>query len=236
MTSGDQAAESSNWTIQSELCKITDKASLADALTTLGVIAPGESNFRLTGGQNWSRWGSETYCCEFAVQRINRPPTRLLLKACVAYSPNATLDQVLAEWVGRRSLLAQRGVTTPRLYFAGQGILLEDFVPQSFWSTLAEVREARRAALLQELCNYIGALSQLGFRPVDAFSDLRSNGTDLVAIDFGEDLGPANLATPTPAAQHVQGALRIAAGRQIPLTEAEVLMHLRSDPGAPLRH
>jgi hypothetical protein len=41
-----------------------------------------------------------------------------------------------------------------------------------------------------KLAELAGILVRLGFSPINPFTDLRSRGSDVVMIDFGEDLGP----------------------------------------------
>lgn len=117
--------------------------------------------------------------------RACKPSTELLVKACVAFRPGSTIDQVLDEWISRRETLDEAGVSTPRLYGRGKGVLVEEFIPFS----ISECLGARPRLLLRALAFFAGALEKCGFLPVAPYVDLRSHGSDVVAVDFGEDLG-----------------------------------------------
>ena len=47
--------------------------------------------------------------------------------------------------------------------------------------------------LSDQVIRYAAALEKHGFRPVSPFHDLRTDGTHLFAVDFGQDLGPPGL-------------------------------------------
>ncbi len=73
----------------------------------------------------WRQGGAETYIYRFKVITAERAHD-VLLKAVTAFSTSQTLGELADEWIGRRRLLAEAGVCTPTLYFAGRA---------SWWSS-----------------------------------------------------------------------------------------------------
>lgn len=182
------------WTLESELCKITKQADIADAVYTLGMTSSRTEQFELIAdNKEWIRGGAETYLYRFGIVLSDTKKLDLLIKACVAFSPGTDLSKILADWIDRRNLLASNGIETPTLYGWGEGVLIEQFIPHDLNSRFAEAPE-NVPVLLDNLVGYAAALSRLGFAPVSPFHDLRSSGTDVVVVDFGQDLGPPGVA------------------------------------------
>jgi len=187
-----------DWTIERELMSLAGEQSAAPALKALKLIPSHSDRYSIGARVDWHRAGAETYQFQFHIDASPDFSAEYLLKACVAFSPARTLEDLLDAWLARRDLLARAGVSVPRLFAAGRGVILEEFIPYS----LADVFEVPRdidSRLWQGLAAYGGVLAALGFRPIEAFADLRSRGDDVVAIDFGEDLGPPHLGS-EPAA------------------------------------
>jgi hypothetical protein len=174
---------------------LTQCSQVCEALHVLGLLADPAVPFRLIAG-NWVRGGAETYFSKFEVLPHGQPGLTILIKACVTFTPGVDLDSVIGEWVRRRRLLSENGIKTPRLYCAGFGVLIEEYVPYELRNLLSYSRR-RPAKLLADLVTYCETLCRLGFTPIDPFRDLRSHGSDLVVVDFGADLGPPGV-VPTP--------------------------------------
>lgn len=225
--------KATGWSIESELCKLAKANSIADALAFFSIIPRGTRDFKLCGGKEWRRGGAETYLYDFSVILEGGVERRLMLKACVPYALQSSVESILAEWIERRSLLKTLHVATPDLYFAGQGVVLEEYIPYSFWEQLGKSEGTRRLSLLTDLAHYIFVLSKLGFRSIDAFADLRSTGNNLVTIDFGEDLGPPDQLNPGSIDQYTRKACDAAEAHHITLTPGELAM--LSNGGSPTR-
>ncbi|MGH3277732.1 MAG: hypothetical protein ACRDNW_01165 [Trebonia sp.] len=68
---------------------------------------------------------------------------------------------------------------------------MEEYIPHTVFEALGRTRD--KVVLLEALGATAARLVSAGFVPLSAH-DWRSRGTDVVLIDFGQDLGPANLA------------------------------------------
>lgn len=169
----------------------TSRANVGAALTALGVLRRPVAEPNLEVLTDWHRGGAETYVLQFRVH-TSYEDVQLALKACVAFSPGRSATEVANDWLTRRHALAKAGVSTPRLFGASRGTLLEEWIPYDALDRIATASEPARRGLLQQAGFIIGTCGLLGFRPV-SLADWRSRGTDLVVIDFGQDLGPPNV-------------------------------------------
>jgi hypothetical protein len=182
-----------NWKLDDELKKLADANSAEGALRKLGLLGFDEDEFDLVSApEGWYRSGGETYLYRFRVL-TRKSETCVVLKACVAWAPATTLEAIFLGWLERRQLLASRGVLTPRLYAWGQAVVLEEDVPFELTEILKRA-EVPSDSLLLSMADLAGVVASLGFLPVGLFEDLRSHGEDVVAVDFGTDLGPPYVA------------------------------------------
>lgn len=180
------------WTLEEELCGLAGTASVAEALVGLGLVDEASHEPRLEEVHGWVRGGAETYIYRFRV--VDDLASRdVMLKAVVAFSMVKSLTQLGGEWVERRRLLEQDGIRTPRLYFAGRALIVEEYIPERL-SSFLEGKPAQAVQLADQVIHYAAALEKHAFRPVAPFHGLRTNGTDVFAVDFGQDLGPPGLA------------------------------------------
>ena len=178
------------WTLQKELCKLAGKEDISQALCHLKLLKSPNERYSLVGDDDWVRGGAETYIYRFWVKHtdVNREQ-EFIIKACVAYSPASQLNNVLEEWIKRRNLLENNGISAPKLITFGQGIIIEEFIQLPFLDAL-KANPDKLDSYLYQLTMFVGTLNRLNFAPIEPFSDLRSRGDDLVVVDFGEDLGP----------------------------------------------
>lgn len=174
-----------SWTLEGELAKLAGTDGLASALAILE-IAEADEELALDTVQDWYRSGTETYSLRFAVSNQLRR-SEFMLKACVAYCGGQPLKEIFVGWLSRRRLLDGLGVSTPRLYAAGNAILVEEYVPHSLIDALDSGQH--REAILRSIGRTAGRLVSAGFVPLSAH-DWRSRGNDVVLVDFGQDLGP----------------------------------------------
>lgn len=175
-----------DWSISSELCKLAALDDPSAALAQLGLISHAGASFDIQERSGWARSGAETYSFVFSVREQEGPETVCRLKACVTFSPGLAIDEVLASWLDRRSLLQRSGVSVPHLYGSGGGVILEEEIAFSMKTVLLRTEPKTPLAGLLEIA---AALAKLKFAPVNAFADVKSRGTDAVYIDFGADLG-----------------------------------------------
>ena len=113
----------------------------------------------------------------------------VLLKAVTAFSTTRTLRELVDEWVCRRHLLASGGVRTPKFYFSGRGLLVEQYVEEKLAHRL-RCRPANSVELTDQVFALAGTMDRLGFSPISAFNRLRTDGESVYIVDFGQDLGP----------------------------------------------
>lgn len=184
----------SSWNIASELCAAAETQDLPDALINLGLVTAAEIPVELHCNSVWYRGGAETYLFDFEIRRNGLPVRRALIKACTPFPGGTSIEDTLSEWLSRRHLLEHHGVHTPRLHYAGRGVIVEEFIPHSLDRRL--LTSPHRNSLLTELQRLSEIISDLGFKATAPFSDLRSRGTDVVMVDFGTDLGPPHIEAP----------------------------------------
>ena len=178
------------WTLEQELCKLADANDISQALCNLNLLETPDTPFSLDGDKDWIRGGAETYIYRFRLKKDNNGKEQeYIIKACIAYSPSSQLSDILEEWVKRRNTLGLNGIATPHLVGYGKGILIEEYIPHLFKDILQK-NPSKLDVYLYQLAMYAGTLHRLNFSPMEPFADLRSRGEDLVAVDFGEDLGP----------------------------------------------
>ncbi len=187
-SSGNADLSSADWTLESELCKLSNRNSLQHALLELGILKS-DDPFELSVVRDWTRSGAETYLLRFRIAQSHVLRMDYVLKACVALPVGQTVDQILQRWIQRRAVLEEAGVGTPELIASGNGVLLEEYIPHSVSEMLA-VHPERRFEFARQLAEAGGIVEGLSFSPLRLFDDLRSRGLDVVTTDFGEDLGP----------------------------------------------
>lgn len=184
--------DTSKWTLEGELRKVTGAASEAEALLALNIIPDFNITYQIRSDKDWTRGGAETYIFRFWVSTPGHGEKGYIIKACVSFNIALGIEGVINEWLSRRRLLSQSGVTVPNLVYAGHGVIIEELIP---WELREYLRDKPQALgqLFPLMVDYAAVLSKWGFAPVDGFYDLRTRGMDVVVIDFGEDLGPPRL-------------------------------------------
>ncbi len=180
----------SSWTLSGELTRLAAGDRLADSLSKLGLLDAGEVLGSLDVVHDWHRSGTETYSLHFAVAAVGGKRRRYVMKACVASPGASSLAEVFSEWLARRAMVSALGISTPVLYATGSALVVEEHISYTLAEGLG--RAPDRMALLAALGATAARLVSAGFAPLSAH-DWRSRGTDVVVIDFGQDLGPANL-------------------------------------------
>ncbi|HEY7669392.1 MAG TPA: hypothetical protein VH852_02030 [Hyphomicrobium sp.] len=181
------------WTLEKELCGLADAAHVRDALCRLGILEAPSPEPMIEEVHGWMRGGAETFIYRFRVAQ-NDAVHDVLLKAVVAFSTAKSLAALGEEWVERRRLLDQEGIRTPRLYHAGRALVVEEFIPEGLSSYLRR-RPTEGTHLFDQVIRYAAALEKHGFCPIEPFHGLRTDGVDVFAVDFGQDLGPPGVAS-----------------------------------------
>jgi hypothetical protein len=181
----------SPWTLEKELCGLSGAATAPEALLRLGLLEAPLPAPRLEEVHGWMRGGAETFIYRFRVLQ-GEAVRDVLLKAVVGFSTAKSLTEQGDEWVQRRRLLAQDGICTPRLYHAGRAIVVEEFIPEGL-SQFLRSRPGDITRLFDQVIRYAATLERHGFCPISPFHGLRTDGVDVFAVDFGQDLGPPGL-------------------------------------------
>lgn len=200
-------ASVSSWTLEGELRGLFQvEGDLTPPLRQAKVIGPTEGLRDLQTVEAWRAGGAETWVHVFDVVGTESTK-RLIIKAFVSLGAGEGRLETLNE---RRSLLSARGVAVPRLYATGRGVVLEEHVP---WLLRDHVRarlltETRVVPLLVDLYLVAIAFDQLGFAPLSPFVDLRTEGTRVFVVDFGEDLGGPSTRRTSSAVSEVGPWLR----------------------------
>ncbi len=176
------------WSLEKELCGLAKVRSAPKALWRLGVIGEPSPDVIIEEVQDWTRGGAETYIYRFRV--VQRATVHdVLLKAIVGFSMARSLTEIADDWVVRRQLLNRQGIRTPTLYCAGRALLMEQFVPYNLADFLRET-SVTTSHLNNQVIHLAAVLDKLGFCPISLFHSLRTDGADVFAVDFGQDLGP----------------------------------------------
>lgn len=182
---------SDQWTLERELCKLTRTQTEREALFQLKLISSISMEYQIRTDVDWERGGEETYIYRFWVRREGQE-SGYIIKACVTLDLERGVEGTIQEWIQRRNLLVSNDINVPHLVYAGQGLIIEELIP---WPLLDRMQNHPTTIpqILPLLVDYAATLSRLGFAAVDGFTDLRTRGSDLVVVDFGEDLGPPHM-------------------------------------------
>jgi hypothetical protein len=193
--------------IEADICSLAQCSTVNESLVKMGLISKVDEPFSIVTISDWRRGGAETYC--YTLDIVGSSTTRLILKACVVMAYGRSIDSVIDEWQNRRILLESQGVAVPAVYGYGNGVILEEFISYDIEDVIKTSRKPEKLAL--ELGRIAAVFIRLGFRPNQVFLDFRSRGSDVVIVDFGEDLGPSGLSIDTEdvhcVLRHLTGSL-----------------------------
>lgn len=132
---------------------------------------------------DWHRSGAETYATDFVVGHDKQ---HLIAKACVKFTPL----EAVKEWLERRQVINDAGLTTPKLHIVEGSVVVEEFIPHTLSDAYQNpIAYDSRERLKNGLNDTLQTIYGLGFNAL-SLHDLRSRGNDVVIIDFGSDLGP----------------------------------------------
>jgi hypothetical protein len=139
----------------------------------------------------WRLGGSETYVSQFDVvvsEAGNYAYKRLIAKAAVRFGEPP--EQTIRRWLQRQARLNDFSVATARCYGHRWGILFQEFISHSFTSWFLGQSEITQRRFSHLLTTTAQKIEHAGFAPVGLVHDLRTDGSKLFVVDFGEDLGP----------------------------------------------
>ncbi|MGY2011589.1 MULTISPECIES: hypothetical protein [Nocardia] len=199
--------------------KMTGAPTLHRAITISGLLEVAENEpIQLRIERDWWRSGAETYSLIFDVETQSAQRTAIM-KACVAWG-SLSLAATFEQWFTRRATLRAAGVQVPDLYCRDNATLVEEYIPFDFYEHVKQSPD--RHSLLFAAGRAAALISKTGFTPL-SLVDLRTRGSDVVFIDFGQDLGD-------PDANTRSGLLNLSEvisnleHREINLSDAELRM------------
>lgn len=195
----------SGWTLEGELCGLTGCGSAGDALRAMGLVDADEDGWSLDERQAWTRGGSETYIYGFDVLVRGKRRHSCVIKAMVAPTPGTPPGEQLAQWLERRRVAAAVGVPMPKLYGAGNAVLVEQHIADDATDVIrqqsvAGAIESDTIADVEKVCRLI---YEAGFRPLGILSNIRHESGRFYWVDFGGDLGEATLDEFKPNAREI---------------------------------
>lgn len=138
----------------------------------------------------WRLGGSETYVSQFDVvvsEAGNYAYKRLIAKAAVRFGEPS--EYTIRQWLRRQARLNDFSVATARCYGHRWGILFQELISHSFTSWFLKQSEITQRRFSHLLTTTAQRIERAGFAPVGLIRDLRTDGSKLFVIDFGEDLG-----------------------------------------------
>lgn len=132
---------------------------------------------------DWAQLGGETFSADFLLH-LSETDLHLFAKACVKYFPVETVD----EWLVRRRILEESGVTVPALYARDRAVIVEEFIPHTLSEAFVVADEIGKEKLRRAFIDTYKRVAGAGFGPF-SLHDARSHGDDVVLVDMGEDIG-----------------------------------------------
>lgn len=172
---------------------------LERALKSLNIVSPHEQLITYKDIEAWRQGGAETYVAvgEIVAQADEVSNTRRFIAKAVTTFPTRP-ERAMAIWEKRINLLTRLGVPMPFLYSTRQGVLYQEFLPQSLDGAWANADARQREAWSIELGAMAGVLDACGFQPIAFEHDLRIKNNKLFLVDVGSDIGSENLSSPGP--------------------------------------
>lgn len=150
-------------------------------LRSLNILASEEQLRNYSDCTNWTKTGSETYGTRFKINYLSNQSPALIEKEIFLKALISTpIDKMLKDWSRRRSIMRNYDIPVSNWYFAGDGIIIEDYYPHKI-----DISEN-----FTSLLDIGYKIDRLGFNCLNFLADIRrTNGNNLAYIDFGFDLG-----------------------------------------------
>ena len=185
-----------DWSLEGELRKAAGADNVESALRALNLLPTNQQLAGITLVADWTRGGAESYIFRFDVRMVSGLTVPAIIKAHTPPIGPQSIEKSLSEMLRRRHLLADAGLRVPSLYYSGNGIIIEQYIPLAFGEYFSQMSPGSThcLSLATELIVIALVLDECGFAPIDVIGDLRADDNDYVyMIDFGEDLGPPNI-------------------------------------------
>jgi hypothetical protein len=172
-----------------------DASSIEAACRAHGLLKEGESLLAFTNLTPWVRGGAETFICTGALDVQSRERIRakrhVIVKAYAGFGLGVPPDTRVAEWARRAGNLSAAGCPVSEVYGASSGLLFARYIPHSLLDVLMPPRAPTLGSWVAGWLERIGILlDRLSVAAVAILGDLRTDGTTVFLVDFGDDLGP----------------------------------------------
>ncbi|HEV7398377.1 MAG TPA: hypothetical protein VGN86_17830 [Pyrinomonadaceae bacterium] len=164
--------------------------SIQNTLQSIGIIANDERLLSYSDETEWYRGGAETYASIFKATTQANPVDihyHIICKAIVKWGIGA--DQVATSWLQRQLRLSAFGVCTPRHYGNWKGIFFQEFITFELKDYLQSVPAEKKLRMALDLLDTARRVDKAGFKPSSFLHDIRTDGSAIFIVDFGEDLG-----------------------------------------------
>ncbi len=163
----------------------SDVERLSNGLIKTKVLKYGEVLLKYDDSAAWHQGGEETFIADCKIDYRSESgeirSRHVIGKALVSMSLPS--ERLLQTRLQRRSFLSEKGIRVPELYWAQDGLILEEFLEESV--PLDHVPQH----VLQQIARIAALLDRCGFVTLSFLSDLRMKDDELYYVDFGFDLG-----------------------------------------------
>ncbi|HMG75301.1 MAG TPA: hypothetical protein VK582_17520 [Pyrinomonadaceae bacterium] len=157
----------------------------------LQLLADDEKLVAVLNCEPWKRGGAETFIASgvllFRKEGSREFRRKVILKAYCGfgYSPEGKVKS----WEARSKELSKNGIPVSRVYGVCKGVLYAEFIEWSLpkFISINPTLYAKWAA--SNLTMIAEALDRLRVHPICLLPDLRTDGSLIYIVDFGEDLG-----------------------------------------------
>lgn len=175
------------WNIEEELTSLTDADSTEQAIYRLGINVDLSKELAINEIRDWYRSGAETYLYTFSI-KSGGTTIPLVIKACISGIGTESINKTVLDWIAKRREASLSDIETPRLYYGGKGVIIEEYIPKTLTESISQGLVSRH-----DVCAFAEKTklfcAKHGLNPLRILTDLRSRGSDIVMVDFGWDLG-----------------------------------------------
>jgi len=163
---------------------------LESGCKSLRLLDEADSLIAVINCEPWKRGGGESFIASgglvFRTANNDKIERKIIIKAYCGfgYSPEKRVEI----WRERSEVLASHGIPVSRVYSVFKGVIFTQFIESSLLEFL-KVKFGESAWAVKTLRSVVDALDDLHAHPVSLLPDLRTDGSLIYIVDFGEDLG-----------------------------------------------
>jgi hypothetical protein len=165
---------------------------LENGCKALHILSEGETLVELLGCEPWRRGGAESFICSGVISIRTEDnlelERRIILKAYSGFGSSP--ESKVRAWQERSKELAKHGIPISKVYSVFKGVLFAEFIEWSLIEFLAIHNTVSYVVwAAKNLSAIADRLQHLRAHPVSLLPDLRTDGSLIYLVDFGEDLG-----------------------------------------------